>query len=405
MRRSSIASPRTDFRQNAMAPVYGLAENCGRPSRCRRPGEPSRVDRWTASALTTRGTPSRRRRTTPTPIELVACGQPIPDHEIRIVDDTGRELGDRREGRLEFRGPSATSGYFQNPAKTRELFRRRLARIPAIAPTWPTAISSSPGAIKDIIIRAGQHIAPHEIEEAVGAVPGLRKNGVAAFGVTDPASGTERVVVLAETDETRPSAQAGLKVRAQEAATHIVGGPPDEVVLVRRARCRRPRAARSGEPRRATSILGKNLVLPQRALWWQIARLSIAGLGTRISQVGRIIGELLYAAWWWTVIATGFLLGWLAVMTLPRLTWRWAAIRALARTAPGNCGSRCRSAASKKSRQAARYWRSITRATWTRCRGRRSSRRTDLCRQEGARRPDFCRSAAASPRSPVSRAI
>jgi hypothetical protein len=27
----------------------------------------------------------------------------------------------------------------------------------------------------------------------------LRKNGVAAFGVTDPASGTERVVVLAET--------------------------------------------------------------------------------------------------------------------------------------------------------------------------------------------------------------
>jgi 1-acyl-sn-glycerol-3-phosphate acyltransferase len=33
------------------------------------------------------------------------------------------------------------------------------------------------------------------------------------------------------------------------------------------------------------------------------------------------------------VIATGFMLGWLAVMMLPRLTWRWGVIRALARSA------------------------------------------------------------------------
>ena len=110
------------------------------------------------------------------------------------------------------------------------------------------------GRVKDIIIRAGRRIAPHEIEEAVGAIPGLRKTGVAAFGVTDPASGTERVVVLAETDESNPSAQAGLKVRAQEAATHIVGGPPDEIVLVQPGTVPRPPAARSGEPRRGTSI-------------------------------------------------------------------------------------------------------------------------------------------------------
>ncbi len=244
----------------------------------------------------------------------------------------GRELGERHEGRLEFRGPSATSGYFQNAAKTRELFHDGWLDTGDRAYIAGGDLFIT-GRVKDIIIRAGQHIAPHEIEEAVGAVPGLRKTGVAAFGVADPASGTERVVVLAETDESNPSAQAGLKVRAQEVATHIVGGPPDEIVLVPPGTV--PKTA-SGKIRRAAAsdlYLGKSLAVPQRALWWQLARLSFAGLGTRGSQLRRVVGEMLYAAWWWTVIAAGFLAGWLAVMTLPRLSWRWTAVRALARTA------------------------------------------------------------------------
>ena len=190
------------------------------------------------------------------------------------------------------------------------------------------------GRVKDIIIRAGQHIAPHEIEEAVGAIPGLRKNGVAAFGVTDPASGTERVVVLAETDVSNSSAQAALKVRVQEAATHIVGGPPDEVVLVPPGTV--PKTP-SGKIRRTTArdlYLGKKgFTVPHRAIWWQLTRLGLAGLGVRMSQSGRATGELLYAAWWWVVIAGAFLSGWLMVMALPSLTWRWAAIRTLARAA------------------------------------------------------------------------
>ena len=155
------------------------------------------------AALNTRGIAEPARPDDANAIELVACGQPIPDHEIRIIDDMGRELGERREGRLEFRGPSATPGYFQNPAKTRELFHDGWLDTGDRAYIAEGNLFVT-GRIKDIIIRAGQHIAPHEIEEAVGGVPGLRKNGIAAFGVTDPASGTERVVVLAEADERTP---------------------------------------------------------------------------------------------------------------------------------------------------------------------------------------------------------
>lgn len=48
------------------------------------------------------------------------------------------------------------------------------------------------------MIRGGRNLYPQEIEEAVGAVDGVRKGCVAVFGVADPRSGTERLVVLAE---------------------------------------------------------------------------------------------------------------------------------------------------------------------------------------------------------------
>ncbi len=319
------------FRPAAMAPVYGLAENAVAVT-LPPPDRPPIIDRVDRAALSAHGIAEPARPEHSNAVEIVACGQPIPDHEIRIVDDMGHELGERREGRLEFRGPSATAGYFQNAAKTRELFHD------GWLDTGDRAYMASgdlfiTGRIKDIIIRAGQHIAPHEIEEAVGAIPGLRKNGVAAFGVVDPASGTERVVVLAESDEGNPAAQADLKGRAQQIATTIVGGPPDEVVLVLPGTV--PKTS-SGKIRRTAArdlYLGKSLTPQQRALWLQLVRLSFAGLGGRISQLRRTIVELLYAAWWWTVIPASFLFGWLAVMTLPRLTWRWAALRAVARAA------------------------------------------------------------------------
>ena len=60
--------------------------------------------------------------TDPAALRFAACGQPIPGHQIRIVDEQGRELPDRQEGRLEFQGPSATAGYYRHPEATRALF-------------------------------------------------------------------------------------------------------------------------------------------------------------------------------------------------------------------------------------------------------------------------------------------
>ena len=109
------------FNSTAMAPVYGLAE-CSVGLAFPKPGSGMVVDRVEREALTRYGkaVPTEAKETA---IEVVACGHPVSGHEIRIVDRAGRELPQRREGRLQFRGPSTTSGYFRNPEKTRELLR------------------------------------------------------------------------------------------------------------------------------------------------------------------------------------------------------------------------------------------------------------------------------------------
>jgi acyl-CoA synthetase (AMP-forming)/AMP-acid ligase II len=94
-----------------MAPVYGLAE-CAVALALPPPGREPLIDRINREALTRRGVAEPTDVNDPDAIEIVACGRPVPGHEIRIVDEAGREVQERREGRLEFRGPSATSGYF-----------------------------------------------------------------------------------------------------------------------------------------------------------------------------------------------------------------------------------------------------------------------------------------------------
>ncbi|MCC6779833.1 MAG: AMP-binding protein [Hyphomicrobiales bacterium] len=329
LRRFTRRFARYGFRPGAMAPVYGLAENAVAVT-LPPPGREPVIDRISRTALRTHGDARPAAADDADAIELVACGRPIPEHEIRVVDESGRALGERCEGRLEFRGPSATSGYFQNAEKTRTLFHEGWVDTGDRAYIAAGDLYIT-GRVKDIIIRAGQHIYPHEIEEAVGDVAGVRKNAVAVFGLRDPATGTERIVVLAETDVTDPKLRAGLRLRAQEAATHIVGGPPDEVVLV--APNTVPKTA-SGKIRRAAArdlYLGGHLEDRPSAVWWQLLRLAAAGVSSRLLGLLGGLVEVVYAGWWWLVIALAFLAGWCATMVLPRLAWRWGAIRAIAR--------------------------------------------------------------------------
>jgi 1-acyl-sn-glycerol-3-phosphate acyltransferase len=316
------------FRPGAMAPVYGLAE-CAVALALPPPGREPLIDRVNREVLSRRGVAEPASINDPDAIEIVACGRPVPGHEIRIVDDAEREVEERRVGRLQFRGPSATSGYFHNEAKTRELFRDGWLESGDQAYIANGEVFIT-GRIKDIIIRAGQHVYPQELEEAVGDIAGAIKGSVAAFGVTDPTSGTERIVLLAETARTTAVELESLKALARAVVTRLIGSPPDDIVLVEPGTV--PKTS-SGKIRRAAAkehYLGQQLTAPRRALKWQIARLWLEGIGGRLARLNEAAREYVYAAWWWGILSIAVAIGAIAVCLLPRRNWRWAVVQTLA---------------------------------------------------------------------------
>ncbi len=317
------------FRPEAMAPVYGLAESsvglAFPPA-----GRPPIIDRVERSAISVEGRAKPAAAEDEHALEFVACGRPLPGHQIRILDDAGRELPERREGRIKFKGPSATQGYFRDTEKTRHLFDGDWLEsgdrgYVAAGDVYLT------GRIKDMIIRAGRNIYPHELEEAIGNIEGIRKGCVVAFASADRRTGTERLVILAETRRTKQPALDALRKAVSKTCTELIDLPPDEVVL---GPPRTVPKTSSGKIRRshARKLVEAGLVGEKpRALWWQITRLTFAAVIVRARRGLRAIGDYIYAAWWWLALVVVAMVAWSAVVLLPKRQWRHAAIGILMR--------------------------------------------------------------------------
>ena len=214
----------------AVLPVYGLAEctvGLSTPPLGRRP----RIDPVDRAAFQASG------RAVPAPegdaraLRFVSCGRALPGHELQVADGSGRRAPERREGRVRFRGPSATRGYYRNPAAT-----RGLVGDDGWLETGDLGYVAGgelflTGRSKDLIITGGSNLYPHEAEAAAGAVPGIRTGCVAAFGAPDAERGTERFVIVAETRRTQPDERAALRRAVTRSVIDALGVAPDRVVL------------------------------------------------------------------------------------------------------------------------------------------------------------------------------
>jgi 1-acyl-sn-glycerol-3-phosphate acyltransferase len=329
IRRFSERFARYGLKPEAMAPVYGLAEDAvglAFPP----PGRAPIIDRVDRTALSRDGIAMPGKPDGPSIVEFVACGRPIPGHQVRIVDDMDRELPDRHEGRLQFKGPSATKGYFRNEEKNRTLFCGDWLESGDRAYIAAGDIFIT-GRIKDMIIRAGRNIYPQELEEHIGGVEGVRKGCVAAFATQDPRAGTERLVVVAETRLTDAAALEQLRRRIAEASSALLDLPPDEIVLARPGAV--PKTS-SGKLRRSSArqlYESGAIGAEARSVRLQLLRLSLSGIAHRLRRWDNAIREFAFAAWWWTLLCCVAAPAWLLVLSLPRRSWRHAVIHRFAR--------------------------------------------------------------------------
>jgi fatty-acyl-CoA synthase len=223
------------FRREAFVPCYGLAE-----SSVALAFPP--IDRHPVVDAIRRDVFEREGRAVPVEpagslpaskvLRYVANGRALPQHEIKLVDDEGREVAERMMGRVLFRGLSKTSGYFRNPEATKAVTTEDGWMDSGDLGYWADGELYITGRVKDLIIKGGHNITPQEVEAAAAEAPGVRKGCVAAFGVVDPETGTERFVVAAETRATASDELARIEAGIIHNVGMMVGTPPDKVVLV-----------------------------------------------------------------------------------------------------------------------------------------------------------------------------
>lgn len=327
---------RYGLRREAMTPVYGLAE--GTLGVTFPPiGRGPRIVRIDRHALLEQSTARDAAPDDPVPLRLASCGTALPGHAVRIADASGCALPERSQGRVQFRGPSATRGYHRNPEESARL------RCGEWLDTGDLGFLAEgelyiTGRAKDVIIRGGHNIHPLELEEAIGRLPGIRKGGVAVFAAADPQRGTERIVVLAETRATEPEPRAHLEHGIRRLTIDLLGMPPDDVVL---APARTVLKTSSGKIRRAAcreAYERGELGAALRPPWRQVLRLTAAAARAWLAERLRRARARIWSA---RALAVGAALApcvWLLVVLTPGLERRRRIARTLTRTGLRLCG-------------------------------------------------------------------
>jgi long-chain acyl-CoA synthetase len=115
---------------------------------------------------------------------LKSCGRPCPGIDVRVVDESGKEVAVGLPGELVARGENVMHCYWNNPEETELAFRNGLFR------TGDTGYQDKDGylyildRLKDMIVTGGENVYCGEVESVINEHPAVRE--AAVFGIPDP---------------------------------------------------------------------------------------------------------------------------------------------------------------------------------------------------------------------------
>ena len=152
----------------------------------------------TTSTLTVLGPDDHRLDGAPHEVELrlkrlKSIGRPLPDVELKVVDDDGTELPTGQIGELWVRTPRVMKGYGSGGGTTSPL---RDGWLPTRDMGWldEDGYIFLAGRKDDMIIRGGENIAPAEVEAVIYSHPGVDE--AAVIGIPDVEWGQRVAAVI-----------------------------------------------------------------------------------------------------------------------------------------------------------------------------------------------------------------
>lgn len=128
-----------------------------------------------------------------------SIGVPVPNTDIRIMDDTGNEVPIGERGELWVKGPQVMKGYWNRPEDTAEVLHDGWMATGDIVEMGQDLNLRIVDRKKDMIIVSGFNVYPNEIEDVIAH--NSKVNEVVAVGVPHPVSGEIIKIFVTKKDE------------------------------------------------------------------------------------------------------------------------------------------------------------------------------------------------------------
>lgn len=122
---------------------------------------------------------------------LGTIGLPLPNTEVKVVDDEGNDLLEGEKGELCVKGPQVMKRYWNRPEETEKVFLGEWFKTGDIAIIDKDGFVKIVDRKKEMILVSGFNVYPNEVENVIGSHEKVLEVGV--IGMPDPNS-TERVV-------------------------------------------------------------------------------------------------------------------------------------------------------------------------------------------------------------------
>ena len=130
---------------------------------------------------------------------FTSSGRLLPNHQIRIVSDSGESLTDGFVGEILVQSDCLFDGYFNRSDLTASAMVDGWYRTGDLGFCVDGELFVV-GRKKDLLIVGGENLYPQDIEEIVAAHPAIHDGRAIALGIYNPDLGTEDVVVVAEVE-------------------------------------------------------------------------------------------------------------------------------------------------------------------------------------------------------------